>query len=63
MGNIERFADYSAARLQDSDGALVFEISIPTALYILHTSKGEFAWIPAFLIADSISWGIKTNVV
>ena len=38
---------------------LPFETSIPTALYILRTSKSEFAWIPAFLIADSISWGIK----
>ena len=38
---------------------LPLETSIPTALYILRTSKSEFAWIPAFLIADSISWGIK----
>ena len=59
MGDIERFADYSAARLQDCDGALAFETSMPTVLYILRISKSEFAWIPAFLIADSISWGIK----
>ena len=38
---------------------LPFETSIPTALYILRTSKSEFAWIPAFLSAYSISWGIK----